>query len=59
MEIRIGTSGWQYRHWEKSFYPEKLRRDEWLKHYAELPKLERQPDLASALKNIAEGKAPF
>lgn len=34
MEIRIGTSGWQYRHWEKIFYPKKLHRDEWLKHYA-------------------------
>lgn len=34
MEIRIGTSGWQYRHWRKSFYPEKLRRAEWLAHYA-------------------------
>lgn len=34
MEIRIGTSGWQYRHWKKSFYPEKLRRADWLAHYS-------------------------
>lgn len=34
MTIRIGTSGWQYRHWRKSFYPEKLRRADWLAHYA-------------------------
>jgi uncharacterized protein YecE (DUF72 family) len=34
MEIRIGTSGWQYRHWRKSFYPEKIRRADWLAYYA-------------------------
>ncbi len=34
MDIRIGTSGWQYRHWRKSFYPEKLRRADWLAHYS-------------------------
>lgn len=34
MTIRIGTSGWQYRHWKKSFYPEKLRRADWLPFYA-------------------------
>lgn len=36
MEIRIGTSGWQYRHWKKSVYPEKLRQADWLAHYATL-----------------------
>jgi uncharacterized protein YecE (DUF72 family) len=34
MKIHIGTSGWQYRHWKRSFYPEKLRREDWLAHYA-------------------------
>lgn len=34
MTIRIGTSGWQYRHWKKRFYPEKLPRSDWLSHYA-------------------------
>ena len=34
MTVRIGTSGWQYRHWKKLFYPEKLARREWLAHYA-------------------------
>lgn len=34
MTIRIGTSGWQYRHWRKTFYPEKLGRGGWLAHYA-------------------------
>lgn len=31
----MGTSGWQYRHWKKLFYPEKLRRAEWLSYYAD------------------------
>jgi uncharacterized protein YecE (DUF72 family) len=34
MRIRIGTSGWQYRHWKKIFYPENLRRADWLSYYA-------------------------
>lgn len=34
MTVRIGTSGWQYRHWKKRFYPEKLPRAEWLRYYA-------------------------
>jgi uncharacterized protein YecE (DUF72 family) len=33
-EIRIGTSGWHYKHWAGRFYPEKLRTDKWLEHYA-------------------------
>ncbi len=32
-EIRIGTSGWNYRHWRGRFYPEKLPSREWLAHY--------------------------
>jgi uncharacterized protein YecE (DUF72 family) len=33
--IHIGTSGWNYRHWKPTFYPEKMPQREWLKHYAE------------------------
>lgn len=32
---RIGTSGWQYRHWKGAFYPPHLRTKEWLSYYAE------------------------
>jgi uncharacterized protein YecE (DUF72 family) len=32
--IWIGTSGWQYRHWNGTFYPEKLPQREWLRHYS-------------------------
>jgi uncharacterized protein YecE (DUF72 family) len=32
--VRIGTSGWEYRHWAGDFYPADLRRDRWLEHYA-------------------------
>jgi uncharacterized protein YecE (DUF72 family) len=32
--VRIGTSGWQYRHWEGRFYPRDLPRDRWLEQYA-------------------------
>lgn len=31
---RIGTSGWQYRHWRGVFYPERLKTREWLPYYA-------------------------
>lgn len=34
-EIRIGTSGWEYRHWRGDFYPTGLPRDRWLDFYAE------------------------
>jgi uncharacterized protein YecE (DUF72 family) len=33
-EIRIGCSGWQYRHWRGRFYPKDLPVDQWLDHYA-------------------------
>jgi uncharacterized protein YecE (DUF72 family) len=33
-EIRIGCSGWQYRHWRGRFYPRDLPTDDWLAHYA-------------------------
>ncbi len=31
----VGTSGWQYRHWDGSFYPKELPNREWLAHYCE------------------------
>ena len=31
--IRIGTSGWEYRHWRSRFYPADLPKDRWLEHY--------------------------
>lgn len=34
-DIRIGTSGWSYRHWRGSFYPPDMPSREWLAHYAE------------------------
>jgi uncharacterized protein YecE (DUF72 family) len=34
-EVRIGTSGWQYRHWSGPFYPKGLPSSRWLAHYAE------------------------
>jgi uncharacterized protein YecE (DUF72 family) len=33
--IRIGCSGWQYRHWRGIFYPTDLPASRWLEHYAE------------------------
>ena len=32
--IRIGCSGWQYKHWKGDFYPADLRHHEWFAHYA-------------------------
>src|SRR5204863_4350706 len=32
--IRIGCSGWQYKHWRGDFYPADLRQSDWLEHYA-------------------------
>jgi uncharacterized protein YecE (DUF72 family) len=32
-EIRIGTSGYHYRHWVGRYYPEKIRSSEMLAHY--------------------------
>lgn len=34
MVLRIGTSGYQYRHWRGRFYPVGLPTDRWLPHYA-------------------------
>jgi uncharacterized protein YecE (DUF72 family) len=34
MSIRVGTSGWHYRHWIDHFYPAGLHSDDWLAFYA-------------------------
>jgi uncharacterized protein YecE (DUF72 family) len=34
MPVLVGTSGWQYRHWWGTFYPEGLRQADWLEYYA-------------------------
>jgi uncharacterized protein YecE (DUF72 family) len=33
-EVRIGCSGWIYRHWRGLFYPEKMAQRLWFGHYA-------------------------
>ena len=33
--VYIGTSGWQYKHWRRVFYPNKLPEHEWLPYFAE------------------------
>ncbi|MDT9597469.1 DUF72 domain-containing protein [Sphingosinicella rhizophila] len=33
-KIRIGCSGWNYRHWRGLFYPEKMAARRWFDHYA-------------------------
>jgi len=33
MNINIGTSGWNYKHWRGRFYPEDLPQKEWLNFY--------------------------
>ncbi|MDA8357792.1 MAG: DUF72 domain-containing protein [Actinomycetota bacterium] len=35
MTVKIGTSGWQYRHWRGTFYPEGLATSKWLGFYTE------------------------
>lgn len=32
--VRIGCSGWIYRHWYILFYPEKMAQKDWFAHYA-------------------------
>jgi uncharacterized protein YecE (DUF72 family) len=32
--LRVGTSGYQYRHWRGSFYPKALASKHWFEHYA-------------------------
>ena len=33
--LYVGTSGWQYAHWRRVFYPEKLPQRQWLPYFAE------------------------
>ena len=33
-QIRIGCSGWQYKHWRAGFYPADLPQARWFAHYA-------------------------
>ena len=33
-DIRIGTSGWHYRHWVGTFYPEEWPKSKWLEYYS-------------------------
>jgi uncharacterized protein YecE (DUF72 family) len=35
MAIYVGTSGWTYPHWEKTFFPEHLSPPERLHYYAQ------------------------
>jgi uncharacterized protein YecE (DUF72 family) len=33
-QVRIGCSGWQYKHWRGDFYPAELPTSRWFAHYA-------------------------
>lgn len=35
MRLRVGTSGFSYKEWKGSFYPEDLKKDDWLRFYGE------------------------
>ncbi len=35
-KLRIGASGWNYKHWKGRFYPEDLPPDKWLEHYMDV-----------------------
>jgi uncharacterized protein YecE (DUF72 family) len=32
--VRVGCSGWQYRHWRGNFYPVDVPQSRWLEYYA-------------------------
>jgi uncharacterized protein YecE (DUF72 family) len=34
ISIRIGTSGWTYKHWQRIFYPDKWPKSRWLDYYS-------------------------
>jgi uncharacterized protein YecE (DUF72 family) len=34
-ELRVGTSGYHYNHWKGIFYPDKLPKAQWFRHYAQ------------------------
>ncbi|MGH7763438.1 MAG: DUF72 domain-containing protein [Candidatus Dormibacteraceae bacterium] len=33
--LYVGTSGWQYPHWKRAFYPDRLPQREWLRYFAQ------------------------
>ena len=33
-QVRVGCSGWQYKHWRGDFYPAGLPQSQWFAHYA-------------------------
>ena len=35
MPVYVGTSGWQYKHWRHTFYPEGVAQSRWLEFFAE------------------------
>lgn len=35
-QFRIGTSGWNYKHWSGIFYPDNLKQKDWLAHYCQI-----------------------
>lgn len=34
--VRVGCSGWQYKHWRGDFYPSDLPQNRWFEHYASI-----------------------
>src|SRR5690606_10170450 len=34
-KIHVGTSGWSYKHWKGTFYPEKMKATDYLSYYSE------------------------
>ena len=34
--VRVGCSGWQYKHWRGNFYPTELSQRQWFEHYASM-----------------------
>jgi uncharacterized protein YecE (DUF72 family) len=66
MGIRIGCSGWQYRHWRGNFYPDDLPQKRWLEHYARVfdtveinNSFYRLPEEATFASWAARVPAPF
>ena len=55
--IRIGCSGWVYKHWRGFFYPEGLAQKRWFQHYAADP--QAAPDAASLRAMAAAGAGFF
>ncbi len=66
MQIRVGTSGYSYKEWKGSFYPEKLAASKMLTYYAErLPAVEvnytfrRMPSEKTVARWVAETPDSF